>query len=71
MSIIPATYENWEHCITVRCGISLTAEYVTKRIEALKDMNDYHTHRFIERWGEAHHERILAWFREAEERLSK
>ncbi|MEM1287269.1 MAG: hypothetical protein AAGH60_02850 [Pseudomonadota bacterium] len=70
MSILPTNYEEWEHCITVKCGIPLTADYVAERIEALQDMNDYHTHRFIERWGDAHHQRTLAWFREASERLN-
>ena len=71
MSIIPRTYEEWEYCITVKCRIPLTAEYVAERIQALQDMSDYHTQKFIDRWGEAHHARTLAWFREAEERLAQ
>lgn len=70
MPVIPTTYQEWEHCITVECGIPLTAEYVAQRIEALQNMRDHHTQRFIERWGQEHHTRTLAWFREAEERLS-
>lgn len=69
MSTIPQTYEAWEHCITVRCGIPLTAEFIAARIEALQDMNDYHTNRFIEQWGASHLERTLAWFRQASDRL--
>ena len=71
MSIIPTTYEEWEHCITVECGIPLTAEYVAERIEALQNMQDYRTQRFIDSWGQDHHARTLAWFRQAEERLSQ
>lgn len=70
MPIIPTTYQEWEHCITVECGIPLTAEYIVKRIHALQDMDDYKTKKFIERWGTAHHARTLAWFREAEEQFT-
>ncbi|MEM6382568.1 MAG: hypothetical protein AAF739_07840 [Pseudomonadota bacterium] len=71
MSDIPTTYDEWQHCITVKCKIPLTADYVAERIEALQDMNDYHTQRFIERWGEAHHSRTLGWFREASKQLAQ
>ena len=71
MSIIPATYEAWEHCITVKCGIPPAAEFVAKRIQALQDMDDHLMQTFIARRGEAHHTRTPAWFRQAEERLGK
>ncbi|MEM9059723.1 MAG: hypothetical protein AAGD13_04605 [Pseudomonadota bacterium] len=70
MSIVPETYEEWENCITVKCGIPLTAKFVEDRIEALENTRDYGTRKFIDQWGEAHHARTLAWFREAEKRLS-
>ncbi|MEM8761944.1 MAG: hypothetical protein AAGE83_16735, partial [Pseudomonadota bacterium] len=65
MSIVPTTYEEWEHCITVECGIPLTTAYVSDRIEALEKAGDYQTKKFIDRWGEAHHARVLEWFRQA------
>ncbi|MEM9370563.1 MAG: hypothetical protein AAGA26_05360 [Pseudomonadota bacterium] len=71
MSVIPETYEDWEHCITVKCDIPLTADFVAERIEALQDMNDHSTRRFIDRWGDAHHKRTLAWFQEAGQRLNR
>ena len=71
MFIVPTTYEEWEHCVTVKRGIPLTVKYVAERIEALRDMDDYHNQKFIEWWGDAQHARTLAWFREAEERLAK
>lgn len=69
MKIVPETYEDWKHCITVSCGIPLTSEYVEQRIAALGNMKDHHTQRFIERWGQAHHDQTLAWFRRAEGEL--
>ncbi|MEM6943287.1 MAG: hypothetical protein AAF416_05605 [Pseudomonadota bacterium] len=71
MSIVPTTYEEWEHCITVKCGVPLTAGYVAERIKALEDTGEYQTKKFIERWGEAHHAKVLAWFQQAEERLAQ
>lgn len=71
MSVVPQTYEEWEHCITVKCGIPLTAEFVAKRIVALEDDSDYSTRKFIEHWGEAHHTRTLEWFRQAASRLKQ
>lgn len=69
MTVIPQTYDEWEQCITVKCGIPLTADYVAGRIGALEDGGDFHTRKFIERWGTAHHARTLGWFREAAARL--
>ncbi|MEM9732987.1 MAG: hypothetical protein AAF903_05800 [Pseudomonadota bacterium] len=70
MPVVPTNYEEWEHCITVECGIPLTAEFVAERIAALNDMNDYKTQRFIARWGEDHLKRTLGWFEQAQDRLS-
>ncbi|MEM7060823.1 MAG: hypothetical protein AAF557_24855 [Pseudomonadota bacterium] len=69
--MIPTNYEEWEHCITVECGIPLTSEYVAERIKALESRRDHHTQKFIEQWGEAHHARTLEWFRKAEQRLAQ
>lgn len=68
--IVPSTYAEWEHCITVECGIPLTPGFVAERLAALSDASDNQTGRFIARWGEAHHARVLDWFREAQARLS-
>lgn len=70
MNYVPQSYEEWEHCITVKCGIPLTPDYVAARIVALENSRDFHTEKFITRWGAAHHARTLAWFREAQSRLA-
>ena len=71
MTPIPKTYEDWEHCITVKCGLALTPEFVAARIAALQDPHDYHTRKFIAIWGEPHRARTLDWFREAARRLDR
>ena len=70
MVSIPRTYEEWEHCITVQCGIPLTPEFVAGRIKALDDQDDFRTRKFIQDWGSDHHARTLGWFRQAAARLS-
>ncbi|MEO0372884.1 MAG: hypothetical protein AAF231_15620 [Pseudomonadota bacterium] len=70
MSVVPTTYDEWEHCITVQCGIPLTAEFVDERIKAMTDETDIHTRKFIEQWGVAHFNQTLAWFEQAKARLT-
>ena len=70
MSFVPTTYEEWEHCITVKCDIPLTPAYLAERIEALQNTNDFHTQKFIEQWGQEHLDQTLAWFQQAEAKLN-
>ena len=64
-SLVPGSYEDWRHCITVKCGLALTPAFIAARIEALEDRSDPHTQRYLSRWGEAQHARTLDWFRRA------
>lgn len=70
MSFVPTSYEDWKHCITVKCGIPLTPAYVAERLAALNNQTDYQTERFIDRWGTAHHARTVAWFEQAAKELA-
>ena len=69
MIIIPTSYEDWKHCITVKCNIPLTSKYVHDRILALTDTSDYQTKRFIETWVELHYASTLSWFHQAAQEL--
>ena len=60
-----ATYADWRRCIEVQCGIPLTAPYIAERIRALSDQTSDQTRKFVEVWGDAHRQRVLAWFRQA------
>ncbi|MEM9782198.1 MAG: hypothetical protein AAF899_06950 [Pseudomonadota bacterium] len=71
MPVVPRNYDEWVKCITVDCGIPLTQDFVARRIDALQDESDYHTRKFIETWGAAHHAKTLEWFKEASARLSQ
>ena len=69
MSVVPTTCEDWKYCITETCGIPLTASYVADRIAALSNSNDFHTQKFIERWGPEHLARTIEWFNQAAREL--
>ncbi|MEM6412562.1 MAG: hypothetical protein AAF683_13620 [Pseudomonadota bacterium] len=71
MNPMPQSYEEWEHCITVKCGLSLTPEFVGKRIKALEDRADLSTQKFIAFWGEGHYAKTLEWFRQARSHLKQ
>ncbi|MEM7259971.1 MAG: hypothetical protein AAF404_21570 [Pseudomonadota bacterium] len=62
---IPQNYHEWKHCIIVECGLQLTPEYISERIVALKNPEDYGTKRFIQLYGDIHLERVIGWFEQA------
>ena len=63
--MIPATYQQWRHCIEVQCGIKLTPDFIQQRLSALRDHGDYQSQRFLEMWGETHFHQVIAWFEQA------
>lgn len=67
--IIPQSYEAWHHCITVECGLELTADYVSDRIASLQDERDHHTQQFVKCYGRSHRDKVLAWFFQAQRGL--
>ena len=67
--VIPQTYAQWHHCITVECGIPLTRTYVEERSTAWKDATSDESRRFEQLYGRVHRERIRQWFEQALEGL--
>lgn len=61
----PRTYDDWHRCITVDCGIELTSDYVSGRLEALRDPSDRHTAQFVDLYGTEYHAQVLRWFETA------
>jgi hypothetical protein len=64
-SIIPETYEEWQHCITVECGLELTQKYIEARIASLHDPKDYYTQQYLRLYGPEQLQRVIAWFEQA------
>jgi len=67
-AIIPENYQEWQHCITVDCGLELSQTFIEQRISALEDRSQHHTQQFIRRYGEQHYLRVLGWFKKADQR---
>lgn len=63
--IIPITYEQWKHCITVECGIPLTRDFVEARLAVWRDDTQEEVQRFIKLYGLAHLKSIRQWFEQA------
>ncbi len=62
---IPASYEQWRHYIEECCRITLTPDYITKRLSKLQNGRDDHTTEFVKSYGSDQHQRIIAWFSQA------
>ena len=65
MAGLPKTYDEWKYCITVKCGIALTQDYVNERLSVLSKVSDYSTAKFIEMWGPEHHQKTIEYFSQA------
>ena len=70
MGFLCQNYEEWKHCITVKCKIPLTADYASKRISALQNVRDPVTSRFVELYGDAYRLRIIDWFERARDEVA-
>lgn len=67
--IIPATYEEWRHCITVVCQQELMMPYIEDRIKALNSSSDYMTQKFVQLYGDQQRINTLHWFERAKSEL--
>ncbi|MDA8018931.1 MAG: hypothetical protein MPN21_15935 [Thermoanaerobaculia bacterium] len=63
--MIPDTYEQWRHYITITCGIPLTDAYIEERLRALRSPRDAMTARFRELYGQRQLDRTIRWFEQA------
>jgi len=63
--VIPQTYEQWRHCITVECGIPLTRAFVKERLAVWADARGDESRRFDQLYGPEHRERVRQWFAQA------
>jgi len=68
-NVVSQTYEEWHHCITVECGITLTSAFIEERIASMQDDKDFRTSQFIQLYGPQHHQKVLAWFQQAKEEI--
>lgn len=69
-SPIPQNYEEWRHCITVECGIPLTAGFITERLAIWRDENSEESRRFSKLYGDQYRLAVIGWFEQAEQELA-
>ena len=60
-----SSYSDWKHCIEIKCGIWLTADYVEERLRIWNDETHIETKRFIELYGDAYRRQIVSFFEQA------
>jgi len=63
---VPQTFEQWHHCITVDCGLTLTPTFIKERLTVWRDDNADETQRFRRLYGDAHWQAVLGWFEQAQ-----
>ncbi len=70
-SVIPESYEQWRHCIEVRCRIQLTPTFVEARLKELQDATNPRTKEFKKMYGADHLQRTVSWYRQAAGEVSR
>lgn len=61
----PNSYEQWRECIEVRCGVPLTADFISERLSELENGEHPKTKTFAKLYGADHLQNTIAWFRQA------
>lgn len=59
--MVPQNFEQWEHCITVGCGIALTPQFAINRLEIYNQPTHRETQQFARLYGPEHLTRIVSW----------
>jgi hypothetical protein len=65
MDALPRDYEAWKYCITMKCGIPLTREFIEKRLSIYNEVGHTETRRFAELYGSPHLARVQEWLARA------
>lgn len=65
----PTDYESWKYCITVKCKIPLTPDYVNERVRILSDAKHQEAVEFTRLYGADYHARVVSWFTRAQAEL--
>jgi len=63
--IFPKNYNDWKICITEKCGIPLTTDFVQARIESLSDGSSEERKKFIEYYGIQWVNQVVSYFKQA------
>ena len=69
-SQFPQNFEEWKYCITVECGILLSASFIAQRLSVWRNESHEETRRFRQRFGDNYWRSVIGWFAEAEQELA-
>lgn len=69
--LFPASYYSWRYCISEKCKIALTPNFIAQRIVVLSNAHCEETQRFRTLYGDTYWQTVLAWFRQAEADLTQ
>ena len=67
----PQNFDEWKYCITVECGIELSASFIAQRLLVWRDENHEETRRFRQRFGDNYWHSVIGWFTQAEEEFAE
>jgi len=59
--MIPQNFQQWHYCITVQCGIALTAGFAEERLKIYRQPAHPETRAFIAHYGLRHLHNIILW----------
>ncbi len=59
--MIPVTYHEWRQCITQRCGVELSASFITGRLRVMSDPEAPASRLFARCYGMEHYRRVITW----------
>jgi len=60
--MIPENYDEWRNCIINQCNITMTKEFVTRRLMIYRNLAHPETIRFVQQYGQKHLKNIINWF---------
>ena len=63
--MFPGDYASWRYCIEVKCGLTMTPEFLQTRIAILGDPSHEEAQRFAKCYGEPYRQQVLGWFQRA------
>ena len=64
--IFPRYYESWRHCITVKCGIELSEDFIKERLNQLTSPESEERATFIKKYGEHWTNTVIGYFKRAQ-----
>ena len=68
-AIVPQSYDEWYHWITVVGQQKLTMPFIETRIKCLNSLDDASTQRFVQLYGEQQRLKTIEWFERAKKAI--